>query len=229
VTREREFEQALADWIEDGFLEAPDRPIRAAIAHARAHPRRRFSFVGLGRALMDRIQMSEVKQQGAHRGWLVAVGVTAVVGALVIGLIGTGVVSFGGGPNELPAVGAPAGTATPAAAAATPTPDEALAKMFTMFDAPYSPAQIAALYAPDAVLHDTIANETSTGLAEIQAKLSYLSTLNFHSTRTSATIRQGDFVAFFETHGEPGYDEPGLVVVQLKDGKIVNQWVYGAP
>jgi hypothetical protein len=36
----------------------------------------------------------------------------------------------------------------------------------------YDAAKIAALYAPDAVMHDTVAGETSTGLAAIQAKAS---------------------------------------------------------
>jgi hypothetical protein len=109
---EQGFEQTLAEWIDDGASSAPEAALLAAAAHARAHPRRP-SGAGLRRMIMDRIQLTEVETGPSRRGWLVAVGVTAALGVLIVGLLGGGILTLGGGPEELPAVGAPATTATP--------------------------------------------------------------------------------------------------------------------
>ncbi len=115
---EEDFERTLAEWIDDGDDRAPASALAAASAHARAHPRRR-SGAGLRRSIMDRIHLSGVEAQPRQRGWLLAVGVTIAVGIVAVGLVGTGVFSGGGGPEPLPAVGAP--VSTPAASPAPVT------------------------------------------------------------------------------------------------------------
>ena len=122
-------------------------------------------------------------------------------------------------------------------ASATPSPstgvplasDQALvADLSAIFDAPFDAAKVAALYAENATLYDLLADETSTGLVALQAKASRYSGMGFVSKPTSSPIRQGDYVAFFETHGVGSDTQPGLILVQLKDGKVQNQWVYPA-
>jgi hypothetical protein len=47
---------------------------------------------------------------------------------------------------------------------------------------------------------------------------------------TSAPIRQDAFVAVFSKFGNTSdLSGRGLVVYELKDGKVLNQWVYAAP
>jgi hypothetical protein len=112
----------------------------------------------------------------------------------------------------------------------TANPDAALmADLDALWSGPYDAAKVAALYATDAVFHDMVANETSTGLEAVQAKVKDYATQNFKVTTTSAPIRQGDFVATFFKYGAPDALYPGLGVVELKDGKVLNQWVYPAP
>jgi len=119
VTRENAFERQLADWLEEGPLDAPDGPVQAAVAHARAHPRRRLTVSGLWRTAMSQLHLAEVQPRGPqHRGLLAAVAAVAVVGAIVIGLIGTGVISFNSGPEKIPAVAVPVASPEPA----TPLP-----------------------------------------------------------------------------------------------------------
>jgi major membrane immunogen (membrane-anchored lipoprotein) len=95
-----------------------------------------------------------------------------------------------------------------------------------VFDGAFDPAKVAALYATNATLYDTIAGQTSTGLEAIQAKLKTLAGAGFTSKPTTLPIAQGEFVAFFEDHGTAAGHEPGLVVIQVRDGKILSQWVY---
>jgi len=143
-----------------------------------------------------------------HVGW-VGVGALLVAVALIAGLAGYYISD----------------------SRATPTdPDQALAdSVGAAVSYPYDAAEVAALYATDATLYDLAANETSTGLAEIQAKAARLAALDFVSKDATAPTRQGDTLARFETHGQEGQViYPGLVVVQLDPatGKIKRQWVY---
>ena len=126
-------------------------------------------------------------------------------------------------------LGACASSASPSSVAPSPAAggdEEIVTRLSTIFDGAYDPAEVAGLYATNATLYDTIANETSTGLEAIQAKLKGLAAASFTSRPTSLPITQGEFTAFFEDHGTAAGREPGLVVVQVKDGKILNEWVY---
>ena len=121
-------------------------------------------------------------------------------------------------------------TQSPATPSPTANPDVAsLDDLDAVWSTPYDAAKVAALYAPNAVFHDMVANETSTGLEEIQTKVKDLAAQNFKVTSTSAPIRQDNFVAVFVKFGAPDATSPGLGVVELKDGKVLNQWVYPAP
>ena len=104
-----------------------------------------------------------------------------------------------------------------------------MADLDALWSSPYDAAKVATLYAPDAVFHDLVAKETSTGLEAVQAKIKDLATQSFKVTSTSAPIRQGNFVAVFVKFGPGDSLYPGLGVVELKDGKVLNQWVYPAP
>jgi hypothetical protein len=124
--------------------------------------------------------------------------------------------------------------ATPVPATPTPTanPDEALvADLAAVWSNPYDAAKVAALYAPNAVVHEvTDANVTSTGLEAIQARAKDLAAGGFTVVVTSAPIRQDNFVAGFVKFGNAGdVSGRGLVVYELKDGKVLNQWVYQQP
>ena len=122
------------------------------------------------------------------------------------------------------ATASPAATPSPSA-----NPDEALvADVAALWSNPYDAAEVAALYAPDAAFYDNSANETSKGLEAIQAKVEKYAGWGFKVTNTSAPIRQGNFVAVFQKAGAPEPGGPILFVVELEDGKILNQWVYGA-
>ena len=108
--------------------------------------------------------------------------------------------------------------------------DEALvADLAAVMSTPYDATKVAALYAPEAVIHETTANMTQRGLDEIGARIREFNASEFEAVVTSAPIRQGDFVAHFAKYGTAG-DLSGraLVVYQLWDGKVVNQWVYPA-
>jgi hypothetical protein len=111
------------------------------------------------------------------------------------------------------------------------SPDEALvADLAALMSNPYDAARVVALYAPDAVIHDMSKPETSTGLVAIQLRVKSLAAMDFRVTNTSAAIRQDDFVAVFSRFGTEG-DLSGraLVVYELKDGRVLNQWIYPAP
>jgi hypothetical protein len=70
---------------------------------------------------------------------------------------------------------------------------------------------------------------TSTGLEAIQARAKALTAGSFKVTNTSAPIRQDDFVAVFVKFGNGTATDPGLVVYEMTDGKVIDQWVYPAP
>jgi len=129
------------------------------------------------------------------------------------------------------AASTPAPPATPAPTPSpTANPDEALvADLAAVWSNPYNEAKVAALYAPDATFYDNGVNETSKGLEAIQAKVRKYAALGFKVKNTSAPIRQANFVAVFQKAGAPEPVGPVLFVVELKDGKIKNQWVYPAP
>jgi hypothetical protein len=121
-------------------------------------------------------------------------------------------------------------TASPATPSPTANPDEALmADVAAVWSNPYDAAKVAALYALDATFYDNPVNETSKGLEAIQAKVKKYAALGFKVTNTSAPIRQDDFVAVFQKAGAPEPIGLNLFVVELKDRKILNQWVYPVP
>ena len=121
-------------------------------------------------------------------------------------------------------------TQSPATPSPTANPDVALMKdLDAVWSTPYDAAKVAALYATNAVFHDMVVNQTSTGLEEIQTKVKEYAAQNFKATSTSAPIRQDNFVAVFVKFGAPDATYPGLSVVELKDGMVLNQWVYPAP
>jgi hypothetical protein len=143
-----------------------------------------------------------------HMGWL---GIGALV--VVVGLL-AGVGGYYLGNRE----------------ATTSSPDQGLIDdLNAAWSTTYDPAKVAAVYASDAVLHDTIAGETTTGLEAIQQKVSsYISAYGFRTVATSTPVRQGDYVVTFMEYGNASGMSPGISVVQVEDGKIVNQWVYSA-
>ena len=96
-------------------------------------------------------------------------------------------------------------TANPTATQSpTANPDAALmADLDALWSSPYDAAKVATLYATDAVFDDMVANETSTGLEAIQAKIKDYAAQNFRVTTTSAPIRQGDFVAYSSSSAPP--------------------------
>ncbi len=233
MTHEQQFEQRLADWLEDGPLDAPDRAIDAAVAHAHAHPRKRRLLGGPGRTVMSRMQPAPFPSS-SHRSWVTAFATIATVAVVALAVVGGGALLLNRSPANQP-VGAAGATASPApTAAATPAPtassvESLLADLAAMASAPYDAARVAALYAANAVFHDKVANETSTGLEAIQAKNKAMDAAGFKVEITSAWIRQDDFVAHFATFGNTSeLSGRGLLVYELKDGKVLNQWVYDA-
>jgi ketosteroid isomerase-like protein len=119
-------------------------------------------------------------------------------------------------------------TQPPAAPSPTANPDEAIMDdVAVVWSNPYDAARVAALYATDAVIHDEISGSASaTGLEAIQARVKEFAAKPFEVKNTSASIRQGNYVAVFHLYGSPEAAFPGLTVLELKDGKIVSQWMY---
>lgn len=119
MNREDDFDLQLARWLEDGPFEAPDRPITAAIEHARTHPRRRL-FSALWRSAMDSMHLTPVKPRNtSHAGRSLAV-VAGTVAVAVVAVVAGAILL--GRPGSEPAPGAvlqPTPVATPAP---TPTP-----------------------------------------------------------------------------------------------------------
>jgi hypothetical protein len=147
---------------------------------------------------------------------------TGRTGALLLAVILLG--ACGAAATPSPA------TPPPATPSATANPDEALVSdVAAVWSNPYDAATVAAIYAPDAVIHDEISGSSSaTGLEAIQATVKEFAALPFKVRNTSAPIRQGNYVAVFNLYGSPEASTPGLMVLELKDGKVVNQWVYPA-
>jgi ketosteroid isomerase-like protein len=114
---------------------------------------------------------------------------------------------------------------------ATTSADQALVDAVdAAWSTTYDPAKVAAVYAEDAVFHDVIAGETSPGLQAIQLKVrDYITNYGFRTSSTSVPVRQGDYVITFVKYGgTTGGTSAGISVIQLKDGKVVNHWVYPA-
>jgi hypothetical protein len=131
------------------------------------------------------------------------------------------------GASATPSPSTPApSTRSPAAAA-----DEALAAdLAAVMSNPYDAATVAALYAQQAVIHETTASMTHRGLDEIGARIREFNALKFEAVVTTPVIRQGSFVAAFHKYGTEGdLSGSALVVYQLKDGKVLSQWIYPAP
>jgi hypothetical protein len=115
-------------------------------------------------------------------------------------------------------------------AATTTSPDQALIDDLTAaWSTTYDPAKVAEVYAANAVLHDAVAGETTTGLEAIQAKVSEYAGYGFRTVTTSTPVRQGEYVIGFMRYGiDPASLAPGISIMQVKDGKVVNHWVYPA-
>jgi len=129
MSRYEDIEQRLADWLEEGPIGAPDPPIAAALAHARAHPRRRWSAVGHWRTVMSGTNMAQVGPKAPQAGWLYAAAAVLVIVVVVAGGYGilqstspgTGV---GGPPSPTPTASlAPTATPSPSPVSFTGSED----------------------------------------------------------------------------------------------------------
>lgn len=111
MSRFDDIEFRLADWLEEGPMAAPDRPVSAALEHARAHPRRRWPVAGHWRNLMSGTNLTHVGPKTSQAGWLLAAA--AVVIVVVAGLAGYGLLQS---KDQGTGVGGPGNpTASPAA------------------------------------------------------------------------------------------------------------------
>jgi len=213
------FERRLADALLAHANDVSPAVDAAAVAHrvALEHPRHRATVFPRRMTAVPRV---------AWMLLLLAGLLTALVGGMLVA-----------GSQPVPALPAFAPPVAPSAGQTFACPpgstedQELAADIAAAWSAPYDAAKIAALYAPDATFYEkTDANVTSVGLPAIQARASDLGSSGFKVTSTSTPIRQGDLVAVFQKFGIPGEATySGLLVVQLKDGKVLNQWVYQAP
>jgi ketosteroid isomerase-like protein len=122
-------------------------------------------------------------------------------------------------------------TSSTPVSSSTAKSDEALvADLAALAGNPYDAARVAALYAPNVVVRDLVSGKTRAGLAEFGAWIREANAQNFKIVVTSAPIRQDNFVAHFAKFGNTSVlSGRGLVVYELMDGKVLNQWVYPAP
>ena len=109
MTSSNDFDRRLGAWLDEGPGHAPDRTIDAALAHARAHPRRRDTL-----AVLRRDPMSGNGFAGALR----PLPLVAVLGLILVAAIGVATVGgFFGRPSVVP----PPVTPTPSPTAPSPT------------------------------------------------------------------------------------------------------------
>lgn len=116
MTDEQRQDERMLEWLEAGPRDVPVEPLEAAVAYARAHPRRRLSWAGLRRYVMTRMNLAEVQPEPPKRRWgpaLAAVAAVAVVAVVVVGGVG---LLGGSGDGE-----AGGGVVPSASASATPT------------------------------------------------------------------------------------------------------------
>ncbi len=96
---EDRFEQRLADWLDDGPFEAPDRALAAAFAHADAHPRPNGRLARLSRAVTIRLRRTgELPDHGPTM--LRAVAALGAAAILVAVVAGGGVLLLGHGDDR---------------------------------------------------------------------------------------------------------------------------------
>jgi ketosteroid isomerase-like protein len=153
---------------------------------------------------------------------------------------------FGAGADRSPGLGVvemkdgkvqkmweyPAGSSPASGSSALPvvSDDEDLMKEINaIWGGTADTAAVAALYAPDAVFHDTIEGKTYTGIEAIAAKAEANAAAGFKCEQGSSSIRQGNVVAVFHRFNAGGPTFPVLAVFEVKDSKGVAQWAYPAP
>jgi hypothetical protein len=96
---EDRFEQRLADWLEEGPFEAPERTRVAAFAYADAHPRRNSGIARLARTVTIRMRRAgELRDHGPAVPRAVAVLAAAAI--LVAAVAGSGVLLLGRGDDR---------------------------------------------------------------------------------------------------------------------------------
>ena len=94
MTSPNDFDRRLGAWLDEGPAHAPDRTIDAALAHARAHPRRRDPL-----AVLRRDPMSG----GGFAGALRPLPLVAVLGLILVAAIGVATVGgFFSRPSVVP-------------------------------------------------------------------------------------------------------------------------------
>lgn len=114
-TRGRE---RMVEWLEAWPSDVPVAALEAAVAYARAHPRRFLTVRGLWRAAMTRLHLIEVKPRQSGGRFSFALGPAAVAVVGVAALVGAGL-WLGGGTGGPGGVVNPTGT--PIAGSPSPT------------------------------------------------------------------------------------------------------------
>lgn len=93
MNRVDEFELRVADWLEEGPVDAPEGAIEAALGHARSHPRRALSRAALRRRVMSQFGITQAAPRTPRAGWMLAAAAAAVV--VVVGGAAIGTDMFG--------------------------------------------------------------------------------------------------------------------------------------
>jgi len=86
----------MVEWLEDGPSDVPVAALEAAVAYARAHPRRFLTVRGLWRAAMTRLHLTEVEPRPRGGRFTFALGPTVVAAVAVAALVGAGLWLGGG-------------------------------------------------------------------------------------------------------------------------------------
>lgn len=127
MTREQQFEDRLAEWLEEGPFMAPDRALEATFAHAQAHPRRRFRLSGALAGAGGRLRRTDVLPGEPLRPGISAFAAVGAATVLLVAILGGTAILLSGDRGGLPPSG-PAGTVSPSpspAPTASPTPTPA--------------------------------------------------------------------------------------------------------